>query len=78
MERVMKAVKPPKYYNGKIVCIGNSKGNANDYTIGKIYEFVDGTFITDSGWSVCRNGKPFKSFEEWNNFSCSKWLEIKE
>ena len=36
----------PKYYNGKVVC--THKG-ADDYTVGKIYEFVNGTVVDDEG-----------------------------
>lgn len=72
---------PPKYYNGKVVCVKNSAGNEIAYTVGKIYEFVDGSFTNDLyeqvGWCA-DNGRGFTSFEEWNRFSCSDWLEIKE
>jgi hypothetical protein len=70
----------PKYYNGKVVCTDNVS-NTIDYTIGKIYEFIDGTFKSDFGTYVHefrgRNCK-FKSFNEWKQFSTAKWLEIKE
>lgn len=69
----------PKYYNGKIVCVevGINQGL---YTLGKIYEFVDGTFICDTGEEVDTwNGyEKFTSFDDWKKFSSAKWLEIKE
>lgn len=38
----------PKYYNGKVVC--TYKGvDAYGYTVGKIYEFIDGTVVDDDG-----------------------------
>jgi hypothetical protein len=79
MERLMEAVEPPKYYNGKIVCIDDSL-NKGLYTLGKIYEFVDGTFICDNGTEVHKflTCERVKSFNDWKKFSSSKWLEIKE
>lgn len=68
----------PKYYNGKVVCVKNTEGNAGAYIVGKIYEFVNGTFKDEYGWHVNNVGNKFKSFEDWNRFSCSKWIEIKE
>lgn len=69
----------PKYYNGKVVCT-NVGVNKNLYTLGKIYEFVDGTFTCDDGVEVndFNFGERFKSFDDWKKFSTAKWLEIKE
>lgn len=41
-----KKVEPPKpkYYNGKVVCVSNSWGDC-DFTVGKVYEIVNGKFI---------------------------------
>lgn len=56
MERLMEKVtepEPPKYYNGKVVCVANEYGDSipiNCYTIGKIYEVVDGVITGDDGW----------------------------
>lgn len=62
MERLMEKTKPvvepkkpetPKYYNGKVVCIGNLGGffiPVSDFTVGKIYEVVDGVITSDSGY----------------------------
>ncbi len=36
----------PKYYNGKVVCVQSEN---DDYTVGKIYEFKDGTLVDDQG-----------------------------
>ncbi len=43
--RKLKPYEPPKYYNGKVVCIESDI----DLTVGKVYEFVDGKLIDDSG-----------------------------
>ena len=70
----------PKYYNGKVVCV-NNVCNSNTYTVGKIYEFVDGTFKCDTGHYVhefTMAPSKFKSFNDWRTFSTSEWLEIKE
>lgn len=37
----------PKYYSGKVVC--TYRGTDDGYTVGKIYEFVDGTVVDDDG-----------------------------
>lgn len=70
----------PNYYNGKVVCVNLNGTNCYSYTVGKIYEFVDGTFTDDNGDEVheFNLGVRFKSFKEWNDFSNSEWLEIKE
>lgn len=68
---------PEKYYNGKVVCIDNI-GNIGAYTIGKIYQFEDGILTADNGSKMKYYDKPIKSFEEWQKFSSSKWLEVKE
>ena len=64
-------------YNGKVICTSNF-GNTNAYTVGKIYQFKDGILITNKGGVVSNHGKPFTSFTEFNNFSASEWIEIKE
>lgn len=73
MERLMEAVEPPKYYNGKVVCISNH-ALTKLYTVGKLYEVVNGEFIDDVGYK--HDG--IISFEDWQRTSVAKWLEIKE
>lgn len=36
-----------KYYSGKVVC--TYRGTDDSYTVGKIYEFVNGTVVDDDG-----------------------------
>ena len=67
---------PPKYYNGKVVCVDN-KGNPNNYTIGKVYEFKDGVITTDKGHEL-RANNPVTSFEDWAAWSSSKFVELVE
>ena len=79
MERLMEAtetIKPPKYYNGKVVCIDNCH-NRSWYTVGKIYTFVDGVITNDEG-SELPVGMKCHTFRDWAVYSSSKWLEIKE
>lgn len=40
--------KVPKYYSGKVVCVGKSIRD-NDFTVGKVYEITDGKFIDNKG-----------------------------
>lgn len=37
-----------KYYSGKVVCTCNN-ADADSFTVGKIYEFVNGTVVDDDG-----------------------------
>lgn len=64
-------------YNGKVVCIDFNGNNAGLYTVGKIYEFKDGVITVDCG-SKLRERNPVTSFEDWANFTGSKFIEIKE
>lgn len=48
----------PKYYNGKVVCV---ECEDKDYTVGKVYEFKDGTLVDDQGavrYKHCRVKHP--------------------
>jgi hypothetical protein len=65
-------------YNGKVVCIENTDGNRDLYTVGKVYQFVDGSFTADNGGQIKNWHKPVESFEEFNEWSGSKWIEVKE
>ena len=72
-------VEAPKYYNGKVVCIDKLGVNRNLYTIGKIYQFEDGVLTSDNGTTTKDWGnKPFKSFEDFSEFTFSKFIEIVE
>lgn len=58
---------PPKYYNGKVVCVEKS-ADYMAYTIGKVYEFKDGRVKIDNGNIIPAAGqKPVSSVDEWNN-----------
>ena len=65
----------PQYYNGKVVCISND-GNSRNYTVGKIYQFENGQFRTDTDIKFPLD--PITSFAEFQGRSCSKWLEVVE
>lgn len=43
-----KKPEPPKYFNGKVVCIENENYN-DQFTVGKIYEIVEGKFTDNNG-----------------------------
>lgn len=48
----------PKYYNGKVVCV---MCDNKDFTVGKVYEFKDGTLVDDQGamrYDGCRIKHP--------------------
>ena len=77
-ERDTKPAEPPKpLYNGKVVCIDLNGCNTNEYTVGKIYEFKDGRMTSDSNYTFGEN-ETFYTFEDWANFTSSKFIEIKE
>lgn len=61
-------------YNGKVVCINNT--SADRYTVGKIYEFKNGELF-DNGVKLF-NARAVHSFEEWENLTYGKFIEIKE
>ena len=63
-------------YNGKVVCVDNRGHNEHHYTVGKIYEIKDGKVTTDDGLTF--PPKPVQSFEEWQDWTNSKFIEIVE
>lgn len=69
----------PKYYNGKVVCV--DIGTNSCYTKGKIYQFKDGMFTDEKGithGTGYGDRGPYKTFEDWQKYSHSKWLEVVE
>ncbi len=58
------AEKKEKYYNGKVVCIC-ARGDGGGFTVGKVYEFVDGQTKDDGGDARPTYGH-IKSIEEYN------------
>lgn len=53
----------PKYYNGKMVCVEN--GGFNWWTVGKIYEYIDGIVTADDGDKYPKNGQePYRDAED--------------
>ena len=67
----------PALYNGKVVCV-DAGANTHFYTVGKIYQFVDGVLTSDNDIPMRNHGKPFTSFEAWSKWTGSKFIEIKE
>lgn len=70
------AEKKEEYYNGKVVCV-KANSNPGIYTAGKIYQFVDGRFVDDTGVEMPRRSR-MKDFKEWQKYSSSEFIEIKE
>ena len=68
--------KKEEYYNGKVVCVSN-ENNPQIYTVGKIYQFVDGKFTDDNGADMPQLCK-IKDFKQWQKYTSSKFIEIKE
>lgn len=75
---VLEGYKPqtekPKFYNGKVVCVDNC-GNRAGYTIGKIYQFVDGVITMDTGSRIGEDCR-FTSLKDFQQFTSSKFIEI--
>jgi hypothetical protein len=72
----LEAYTPPKGYNGKVVCVETGV-NDHLYTVGKVYQFKDGTITCDDG-NVLRRNNPVYSFRDWTDFTSSKFVEIVE
>ena len=71
--------KETEYYFGKVVCVENSGANKNLYTVGKIYKIENGELISNTGSKIVGFAcSPFKSVEELNKFSSSKFIEVVE
>lgn len=71
-----------KLYNGKVVCIEN-EGNKRIHTVGKIYQFKDGILCGDNGLNYpCEpyhnDSMKIHSFEEWADWTGSKFIEVVE
>lgn len=66
-------------YNGKVVCVDHNGNNQDAYTIGRIYQFRNGCIVNDTGNEIpCFEASKIHSFDEWVEFSASKWIEIVE
>lgn len=53
----------PKYYNGKAVCV---KCKDHDYTVGKVYEVVNGKLKDDKG-NIRPHGYALKELSDYSN-----------
>ena len=54
--------KKEKYFTGKVVCIRDSH---ESFTVGKVYEFVDGVTLNDDNLQRPINDK-IKTLDDWN------------
>ena len=62
-------------YNGKVVCIDS--GSVSSLTVGKIYKFVNGNGIADTGVNITNS--PVTDFNDLaRRFLTVKFIEIKE
>ena len=66
----------PNYYTGKVICVDNA-GNPELYTVGKIYEFIDGYMLQTDQGKKTETYKPFWTFNEFQQYSSSKFIEYK-
>ena len=68
----------PEYFSGKVVCV--SSGD-NCFTVGKMYEFVNGEIKDDEGDErPIYTEQRFKSVDEWNNaygMPIARFIEFK-
>lgn len=73
---IQNKVKKPIYYNGKVVCIKAAR--KCPYTVGKIYEFIDGRVRIDDGCTVPYRDR-IKSLEDWDIGEWgAEFIELKE
>lgn len=81
-ERDTKPKKP--LYNGKVVCVDLEFKNSTLYTVGKIYQFKDGQLTADNGKTYPESSignncdAKIYTFNDWDKWSTSKFIEIKE
>lgn len=61
------APEPPQYYNGKVVCIATGY---NWWTVGKVYNVVDGVITADDGDKYPKHGAPYKDAEDVKHAGC--------
>ena len=70
MKKVADNKTTPKWFNGKVVCV---KGNLS-FTIGRIYDVVDGTLTDDVGTKFCY----FTDINNMNNRMNAQFVEVVE
>lgn len=58
---------PEQYYNGKVVCIATGY---NWWTVGKVYNVVDGVIAADNGGKFPKVGAPYKDAEDVRHAGC--------
>lgn len=63
--------------NFKVRCISNSGGNGSVYTVGKVYDVINGKLKTDNNIEVPRVSSA-DTFTDWQNYSSSKWELVKD
>lgn len=66
-----------KPWSGKVICL-DPKRNPDLYTKGKVYEVKNGYILKDDSGTPVGAGDNIKSFEDWNKWSSSEWLEVVE
>lgn len=66
-----------KGYNGKVVCIESNLELA--WTVGKIYEVVDGVITDNKGNEWLNHKKPFATVEDFIcAYFCATWVPLEE
>ena len=74
-ERLTKPEEKPKYYNGKAVCVKTCCPEW--FTVGKVYEFIDGKCIDDDGDKRLTH-KGVETLEEFNEIMNVEFIELVE
>lgn len=75
-----KGIEAPALYDGKIKCVSVQGGMCRYYTVGKVYEVVNGRFIDDDGLPTPSELEPAATcFEElFVNDITTKFIEVEE
>ena len=63
MERLVDKATKPEYYNGKVVCVKSDR----DFTVGKVYEIVDGIIRDNFGVKRPEPSNPNRFIESMND-----------
>ena len=68
----------PQYYNGKVICVERGYGVSipvDCFTVGKIYEVINGKVTSDDGWTCNGNYKNIRKLSQGLGY---KFIELVE
>lgn len=66
----------PVYYSGKVVCV-DIQNNSEYWTVGKVYEFINGSRKADNGNVSPLLGEKIKNFQQIQDKYRAKFIEYK-